>query len=401
MGTTRREPLERPKRNISRWEKREAQLVQMQAAEKQASRMVTLGIRFTPHAEAGSQMTIARDLIPAIFEAYPNCMLFTGRPELFSCLPSGKVVKLDNKRPWAPVFNNILWGDDFRGVLENYHCNVVYYPYTYEYAHIPQPVKQIVTVHDLIPVRMPDDFRVSAFIWKFFMLRELTKATAIACVSESTKRDLLKYSDVGQERASVIANGIDCAWLLNGQQRRVEEPYVLYVCSTIYPYKNVERLISAFYRHCKDLPLRLVIVGSVPRRYSSVVKTLRQEAKARNNSVLFFEKVDQSTLASLYQYAEAFCYPSLCEGFGLPPLEAMAAGIPVIASSREPIPDVCGHAALYFDPLSEMDIGRALRRVVLDQDLRRDLTEKGSIRVRKFSWQQTARSVIDLCLREV
>jgi glycosyltransferase involved in cell wall biosynthesis len=222
-------------------------------------------------------------------------------------------------------------------------------------------------------------------------------------VSEASRRDILRfYPWADPERVLVVPNAIDAAMLEDPgpeEMERVNERYqirgrfVLFA-GNIKPHKNLERLIAAF-GQVKQRPghddLKLFIIGDEVTRYGSLRRSV--ESAGVRQDVRFFGFVPDRTLAALYRLASVFAFPSLYEGFGLPPLEAMACGTPVVTSRISSLPEVVGDAALLVDPYSVEDIALGIERALGDEALRAVLIERGRARVRDFSWKRSVKAI--------
>jgi glycosyltransferase involved in cell wall biosynthesis len=179
----------------------------------------------------------------------------------------------------------------------------------------------------------------------------------------------------------------------------LNDPFVLYA-GNIKPHKNLERLIEAFHilrRHDAE-HVKLLIIGDEISKYATLRRAVHRHKLHKH--VRFFGFVPDRTLAVLYRLARVFVFPSLYEGFGLPPLEAMASGTPVVTSNVSSLPEVVGDAALLIDPYSPDAIADAMRRVLCDDTLRDDLRRRGLIRAREFSWERSVQRVREI-YREV
>jgi glycosyltransferase involved in cell wall biosynthesis len=170
---------------------------------------------------------------------------------------------------------------------------------------------------------------------------------------------------------------------------------------TIRPQKNIPRLVEAFAvlrgeleNHPQYRDLRLIIIGDEISRHPAVRRTVIQTRM--ENTVRFLGFVPFNTLRVFYAAASAFVFPSLYEGFGLPPLEAMACGTPVVTSNVSSLPEVVGDAAVLVNPENVFDIARGIREVLTDEELRAELIRKGFEQIRKFSWEKTAREVLEV-----
>jgi glycosyltransferase involved in cell wall biosynthesis len=217
-------------------------------------------------------------------------------------------------------------------------------------------------------------------------------------VSEASKRDILRYFRVPESRIDVIYNAIDERFwqeppaeeIARVRERwRLDDPFVLYA-GNIKPHKNLERLIEAFHLLRQDASMKdvqLLIIGDEISKYATLRRAVHRHKLHKH--VRFFGFVSDQTLAALYRLANVFVFPSLYEGFGLPPLEAMASGTPVITSNVSSLPEVVGDAALMIDPYEPAAIAEAMQRVLTDADLRADLSRRGLARAREFSWERS------------
>jgi glycosyltransferase involved in cell wall biosynthesis len=206
---------------------------------------------------------------------------------------------------------------------------------------------------------------------------------------------------VPAEKVSVIYNAIDERFLgpadttrmdLVRQRYQLDHPFVLYV-GNIKPHKNVDRLIDAFGRARRSGPddLKLIIIGDELSKYPVLRQAVHRHKLDKHVRFLGFQPHD--TLAAFYRLARAFVFPSLYEGFGLPPLEAMACGTPVVTSNVSSLPEIAGGAALLVDPYDAEAIADGIRRAVNDDALRADLSARGRARARAFSWSQSVAAI--------
>jgi len=260
--------------------------------------------------------------------------------------------------------------------------------------------KTVVTIHDCIHLRFPEYLPSrAAFVYAHAMIRMAArKADRVLTVSEASKRDILHYTGVAADKVTVIPNGLDArfaavpdaAAIDRVQQRfQLDHPFVLYV-GNIKPHKNLERLIAAFAAARPDGPdgLKLVVIGDETSNYPSVRQAVHRHRLDKH--VRFFGFQPAPTLVIFYRLARAFVFPSLYEGFGLPPLEAMANLTPVVTSNVSSLPEVAGGAALLVDPYDVTSIADGIRRAVTDEPLRQALIARGSERARHFSWTKSA-----------
>jgi len=266
------------------------------------------------------------------------------------------------------------------------------------------PTRAVVTIHDCIHLLFPQYLpNRAALRYSEFMMRSAIRRSAVVLtVSEASRADILRFfPEADAERVQVVPNAIDPAILDDpgeDEQERVRERYqvrgrfILYA-GNIKPHKNLDRLISAFalLRQQGETDLKLIIIGDEVSRHGSLRRTM--EAAGLRQEVRFFGFVPDRTLAVLYRMASVFAFPSLYEGFGLPPLEAMACGAPVVTSRLSSLPEVVGDAAVLVDPYSVEDIARGLARVLSDTELRAELVARGRIRAQAFSWEQSVEKI--------
>jgi glycosyltransferase involved in cell wall biosynthesis len=263
----------------------------------------------------------------------------------------------------------------------------------------------VVTIHDCIHLLFPQYLpnRMALAYAKFMLGRAVHKSALIFTVSEASRHDILRfYPDADPERLYVVPNAIDEALLEEPDEEemeRVKERYQIrgrfvFYAGNIKPHKNVDRLIAAF-GQLKQMPghddVKLLIIGDEISRHGSLRRSM--EAAGVRQDVRFFGFVPDRTLAALYRMASVFAFPSLYEGFGLPPLEAMACGTPVVTSKISSLPEVVGDAAILVDPYDVEDIAQGMARVLDDTALAADLVRRGKERVKHFSWERSARAI--------
>jgi glycosyltransferase involved in cell wall biosynthesis len=271
----------------------------------------------------------------------------------------------------------------------------------------------VVTIHDCIHLLFPD-YLPSRMAWhyaRFMIGHAVRRSSVVLTVSEASRRDILRFfPQADADRILVVPNAIDATILDDPgpeEMERVRERYqirgrFLLYAGNIKPHKNIERLISAFGLLKQDArysDLKLLIIGDEITRYASLRRRVEQAGVRQD--VRFFGFVPDRTLAALYRLASVFAFPSLYEGFGLPPLEAMACGTPVVTSKISSLPEVVGDAAVLVDPYSEADIARGIDQVLSDHELRGVLVARGRSHARRFSWERSARAVHAAYLRAV
>ena len=320
--------------------------------------------------------------------------------------------------PLPPNFKSALWdhisghwADDVRlpWLLRSFHADVHHVPSNAVPLLMPKPY--VVTIHDLGSLIFPqhEDFRRSLRAYRF--RHGLIRADQIIAVSGATSRDLQNVLNIDKSRIRVIYNAPDPIFMQSSvsedqhERRQLEDryqvnyPYLLYA-GTIRAQKNIPRLVEAFAVLRNDLSshpvyknLRLVIIGDELSKYPQVRRAVIQSKM--ESLVRFLGFVPVETLRAFYKSAAAFVFPSLYEGFGLPPLEAMACGTPVVTSNSSSLPEVVGEAAMIVNPENVFDIARGIREVLLDEVLRKRCVQLGLQQLRRFSWKQTAEQVVE------
>jgi glycosyltransferase involved in cell wall biosynthesis len=250
----------------------------------------------------------------------------------------------------------------------------------------------VTVFHDLQHKRHPEYFRwFDLPFWKLLLWASAHRSRRLIAVSEATRQDLVRIYHLSPSRIRVVLHGVEPE--IFALDRTSTEPFVLCV-STLHPHKNLERLIRAYASRKRDW--RLIIAGM--RGFSAgTLDALIAELGVRD-SVEMTGWIPREDLLQLYARARAFIYPSTFEGFGMPVLEAMAAGIPVACSDIPPLGEVAGDAALFFDPLNEQAISGAFERIVADAELRAKLEKAGPERARAFTWERAARETLDALL---
>ncbi|MCX7603054.1 MAG: glycosyltransferase family 4 protein, partial [Bryobacteraceae bacterium] len=281
-------------------------------------------------------------------------------------------------RPWRILYEQMA----LPAVLRRHGIDVVLNPgFT---APLLADAPQVTVFHDLQHKRHPEFFRwFDLPFWRLLLRASAMRSQRLIAVSEATRRDLIRY--YGRD-AAVVPHGVEDAFFALAQRREPGD-FLLYP-STTHPHKNHERLLRVFAKLREEWPgLRLVLTG-VPGFADARVRQaigglgLEQAVECRGWT-------PREELLELYRRARGFVYPSLFEGFGMPVLEAMAAGVPVACSAIEPLEELTGGCALLFHPRDEDDILRALRRL-----LRGEAPSGGPERARQFTWERTAQKTL-------
>ena len=264
----------------------------------------------------------------------------------------------------------------------------------------------VATIHDAIPLSAPEwvSTKYRLLISPAFR-KSANWAERIITVSNYSKAQIVRHFRINEDRIVVIPNGVNERWFREIRDKEVEETlakfqlldrYIIYV-GTIQPRKNIERLINAYlgFRARNGNKVGLVIIGRAGWGYGRLLKQLKSD-DAKKNGIHWLNYVSNNDLEIIVKSASCLALPSLAEGFGLPVLEAFAAGVPVLTSNTTSLPEVAGDAAIMVNPLDELSILEGLEKILLDPTTSSFLREAGRIRARKFSWSVTADKLIDL-----
>jgi glycosyltransferase involved in cell wall biosynthesis len=284
-------------------------------------------------------------------------------------------------------------------VCNIHNLDIVHFP------SFPPPVgcyrPFIWTIHDATPWLYPHTMDSKGRLYfRFTSACVARRCRAILTVSDNSKRDILAALRVSEHKVKVVYEGVDDAFRMIHDEKLtssvrgqygIRGRFILTV-GTLEPRKNLPRLIRAYrrLRYANETNLALVIVGRTGWKVD------RWDCEGLAEQIVFTGFVPQAHLVTLYNLAEMFILPSLYEGFGFPPLEAMACGCPVIVSDRGSLPEVVGGAALLIDPESEDSIVQAIRALEQDQMLRSNLAKRGLERVKEFSWKRAAHQTLEI-----
>lgn len=305
--------------------------------------------------------------------------------------PHQRLLRIPLGLPWR------LWRDR----VDVFHCQYMGPPFC--------PVPYVVTIHDIIHEYMPELYPPALkTMMSLTYPVSARRAAKVITVSECAKADLVKHYGLAPEKIAVIYEAADESLRPLGQGQAladlvrpvlekygVTQPYFLYL-GRLEPRKNVPRLIEAFdgLKRAGSLPHRLVIAGMKDFQHEPIEEQVR--VRGLQNEVVFTGGVDDEDLAALMNGATALVYPSLAEGFGLPPLEAMACGTPVITSNVSAMAEVVGGAGLLVDPRSPVAIAEAMAAVAARPELAAELRAKGLKRAAQFSWAKTAAQTLEV-----
>ncbi|MFA5155426.1 MAG: glycosyltransferase family 1 protein [Patescibacteria group bacterium] len=284
------------------------------------------------------------------------------------------------------------------------------------------PVKFVVTIHDLILTHFPTRrattrghllYSLKNAAYRLVIWSALHRAARIITVSEFSRQDIITKFGIASDKIAVtyegvahLAKGRDSLFVskLDSQetlaQYHIPRNFLLYV-GNAYPHKNLETLLRVFSRlHLEQPDLRLVLVGKSDYFYERIRSAARSlnlwQQGNLNSPVIFPGYVPDAQLEIFYAEARAYVFPSLYEGFGLPPLEAMAQRCPVVSSNQASLPEVLGDAALYFDPADESDMLAKIKEIMINDALRATLQSRGLVQAKKYDWWQCARETLDI-----
>lgn len=267
------------------------------------------------------------------------------------------------------------------------------------------PGRIMTTIHDMTYLRFPETMgRRNLDRIRGEIDRTVEMSDRILTVSEFSKREIIKLLRVTPEKVSVVYNAPSISYdqvslALLQKKYRICTPYLLYV-GTIEPRKNVLRLLHAFAQLKEEMgiPHQLVLAGSIGWRAEEFQRAV--SVSRWKEQIILTGYVSAAEKNTLYRYADAFVFPSIYEGFGIPPLEAMAFGCPVVCSDAASLPEVVGDAAELVDPMEVDSIAAGMLRVLTDESYRMKLVQRGYAQAKKFNWEDSANKLMQIC-REV
>ncbi|MFH0989697.1 MAG: glycosyltransferase family 1 protein [bacterium] len=322
----------------------------------------------------------------------------------------GNFEMMDKKRYWE---NFLLPKYLKRNDIKLYFSPAYALPFTSNFPLLfphTQDIKLVVTIHDLIAYLHPETFTAKMRLWQKLFVWNATKVSnLIIAVSESTKRDILHYFSYPAARITVVHNSVDEHFHpiknvtgLNSIRDKYKLPqhFILYV-GTIEPRKNVTSLARAY----SILPeairskYHLVLCGGLGWCSEAILSEI--DALRLGNRLIRVGYVEQQDLPAIYNLAELFVYPPLYEGFGYPPLEAMACGIPTISSNTSSLPEVIGDAGILVNPTNYHEIAESMASILTNSDLHQRLAKLGRERAALFNWKKNALETLEVLERAV
>ena len=273
-------------------------------------------------------------------------------------------------------------------------------PFLYE----DKRCKYVVTIHDLITRIYPSKFtKKHRLVQNTLLPHILRKADRIIAVSNSTKNDIIKFYPEYAHKIKVIYEGVEPQFFPRSNHEiektldkyNVDFRYILFL-GTVEPRKNIIRVVDAFIQLKQEgnIEQKLIITGRKGWLYKDIIEKINKTPFSQD--IIFTDFVDDEDLPSLYSGSEIFLYPSLYEGFGLPVLEAMSCGSPVITSNLSSLPEIAGDAAILVDPMNVEEIVQAMEKLLRDRELRKELKRKSLERAKFFSWEMAAKETLHL-----
>lgn len=280
----------------------------------------------------------------------------------------------------------------------------VFWMPNWQFISLSKNLKKILTIHDLSPLLYPEFYSRKRRLWhKLINLSKLCKTfDKLITVSENTKNDLIKTLNIPEEKIRVMNSGINPGSRIQDPESikskyNLPDKFILYL-GTLEPRKNIIGIIKAFERIVKyqisNIKCQLVLAGPRGWLYKDIYRAAKQSPAA--DKIKFINYVDNDDKFVLYQLAELFIFPSFYEGFGFPPLEAMSAGTPVVASLTSSLGEILGDAAFLVDPYNINEIAAAMEQILTNKELKNKLIERGKELVKQYSWEKCGEEVLEI-----
>jgi glycosyltransferase involved in cell wall biosynthesis len=325
----------------------------------------------------------------------------------------GRAAVIPVAERYRPPISDIVWHQtELPRLARQHRLDVLHVP-SYRRMLWPRPCATVATIHDLAPFHVKGKYDWKRMLYARFIVRHLARRqSAIIAISQNTERDIGQFFGVPAARITVVYNGIDhdrfrppadheqaCHKI--AERYGLAPPFFLYLARLEHPGKNHIRLFEAFNRFKADTrsPWKLALAGSDWHGADAIHAAIKQSPFSIDIHRLGF--VTDADLPALYATAGAFVYPSLFEGFGLPPVEAMACGCPVLCSARGSLGEVVGSAALTVDPENVPEIAAGLTRMATDAELRERLRVAGLEHAKQFTWAACARATVETYARSI
>ncbi len=332
--------------------------------------------------------TYTLNLLPHLQKLDPTLLTSQSFPD-YKCYPTPP--NLTSEQGLKGHLRRLVWTQfQLPKIYQNLKSQLLFSPIPE--APLYTNCRFIVTAFDMIPLRFPKRFSPLTTYHKYYTPEVFKQAEHIICISESTANDIIQFYQIPSHKITPILLAGDSSHFqfLNLPTRN----YFLYV-GRQDPYKNLQRLITAF----SALPHRnnyeLWLAGPYDKRYSPLLEIQTQELGI-SHLVKFLNYVSYDELPIIINQAIALVFPSLWEGFGLPVLEAMACGTPVITSNVSSLPEVAGDAAILINPYNPGEITAAMTTIINDSETRKQLSEKGLKRANQFSWEKTGLATVQV-----
>jgi glycosyltransferase involved in cell wall biosynthesis len=284
--------------------------------------------------------------------------------------------------------------------------------------------KFVITIHDLILLHFPTLRGTTLFpffywlkfiAYKIIIKSAIRRTWKIIAVSNFTKADILKNYDIAPDKIKVTYEACDNFCLIPSQEykevlkkyglldknRGIIKKYILYV-GNAYPHKNLEALILAFSEKNTSDGVNLVLVGREDYFYKRLKKLIKEKISAQGGpasdwkNIIFTDFIPDEELDTIYRFAQFYIFPSLYEGFGLPPLEAMAKGVPVASSDHPCLKEILGKSAYYFNAKDKKEIIQAIEKLLENEHLRKELAQSGYEQIKKYSWEKMAQETLGI-----
>jgi len=352
--------------------------------------------------------SLVRAMLPRCGEDGHKLTLFVLENDLpLFGFASGAVRLTAVSEKFRPAINNIFWHQTILpGLARKDHFDVLHVP-SYRRLLWPRPCPMVATIHDLAPFHVNKKYDLARMFYGRVVVPQLARRQdQVVAVSEYTARDIARFFKLPLKRLTVIHNGVQHDRFFPGDPARardwaarrygLDRPFFLYVARLEHPGKNHVRLISAFerFKSATGSEWQLAFAGSDWHGAREIHSAIEQSPCASDIRCLGF--VPDEDLPDLYRAAGAFVYPSLFEGFGMPPIEAMACGCPVISSARGALGEVIGSAAAVVDPENPAFLMAQLCILATSEAARNRLRSAGLLQARKFDWTKTAAAMLQV-----